>query len=434
MRVYDLIAKKRDGYNLSSKEIEALITGYVNGTIPDYQIAAWAMAVFFQGMNNQEIKSLTEQMVLSGETIDLKTIQGIKVDKHSTGGVGDTTTLILGPIVAAGGIPVAKMSGRGLGHTGGTIDKLAAIPGFHVELTKEQFIKQVNTIKLAVVGQSGNLVPADKKLYALRDVTATVNSIPLIASSIMSKKIAAGADAIVLDVKVGNGAFLTKLEEACQLAETMVNIGKGFNRKTLAVITNMNQPLGQAIGNSLEVKEAILTLKGQGPEDLTNLCLELAAHMFVLAKKASSFQVGYELARELLFNGQALVKFAEFIQAQGGDVGIIENLELLPLASQKIKIRSKNKGYVESINTQEIGRAAMVLGAGRSKKEDNIDLGVGITVLKKIADQVHENDVLAEVYYNNPLKAKEVISIIANAYHLTEEKVNTPQLIFKTIQ
>ncbi|MGI6226380.1 MAG: pyrimidine-nucleoside phosphorylase [Peptococcales bacterium] len=434
MRIFDLIARKRDGYNLSVQEIELLINGYVNGTIPDYQIAAWAMAVFFQGMNEEEIKSLTKQMVLSGDLIDLSAILGIKVDKHSTGGVGDTTTLILGPIVAAGGVPVAKMSGRGLGHTGGTIDKLEAIPGFHVELSIEQFIEQVNKIKLAVVGQTGNLVPADKKLYALRDVTATVNSIPLIASSIMSKKIAAGADAILLDVKTGNGAFLGKLDEAVQLAQIMVKIGKSFKKDTLALITNMNQPLGRAIGNSLEVKEAIETLKGQGPDDLTQLCLELSAHMFVLGKKVATYQEGFVLAEKLLFGGQALNKFSEFIEAQGGDNNIIDNLDLLPLAPYRILIKSKKEGFVESIQTQEIGRAAMVLGAGRSKIEDSIDLGVGIIVFKKVGDLVHMNDALAEVYYSNEEKAKEAISIIENAYNLRDDKVEPLPLVLKTIK
>lgn len=318
MRAYDIIAKKRDGQNLTKEEIEYFIQGYVKGFIPDYQVSAWAMAVFFRGMNDEEIAFLTKEMIKSGETIDLSEIKGIKVDKHSTGGVGDTTTLVLGPLVAAGGVPVAKMSGRGLGHTGGTIDKLEAIPGFNVELTREEFIKQVNSINLAIVGQSGNLVPADKKLYALRDVTATVNSIPLIASSVMSKKIAAGADAILLDVKVGNGAFIKDISEAKKLARVMVNIGNNFNRKTMAVISNMNQPLGEAIGNSLEVREAILTLKGQGPKDLTELCLVLASYMFVLGKKTTNFEEGYEYATEILYSGKGLLKFGEFIKAQIG--------------------------------------------------------------------------------------------------------------------
>ncbi|KJS22494.1 MAG: thymidine phosphorylase [Clostridiaceae bacterium BRH_c20a] len=433
MRIYDIIAKKRDGYSLSPKEIEILIRGYVDGTIPDYQVAAWAMAVFFQGMDEEEIKALTQQMIISGDSIDLSAIEGIKVDKHSTGGVGDTTTLVLGPIVAAGGAPVAKMSGRGLGHTGGTIDKLESIPGFHVELTNKQFVKQVNEIKLAVIGQTGNLVPADKKLYGLRDVTATVNSMPLIASSIMSKKIAAGADAIMLDVKTGNGAFLKDLNEAIELAKTMVNIGNNFNRDTIAIISNMNQPLGWAVGNSLEVQEAIMTLKGKGPEDLTKLCLELAAHMFVLGKRTSEFTEGLVLAEELLYSGKALAKFAEFIKAQGGDATVIDNLEKLPQAKYKLKIISLHSGYIESIETQEIGRAAMLLGAGRSKKEDVIDLGVGIMIRKKIGDQVTKNDVLAEVYYNKDEKAQEVIPIIQNAYSFNTGKINKPPLILKTI-
>jgi len=433
MRVYDIIAKKRDGYCLTSKEIEIIIRGYVDGTIPDYQVAAWAMAVFFQGMDKEEIITLTHEMVISGDTIDLSAIEGIKVDKHSTGGVGDTTTLVLGPIVAAGGIPVAKMSGRGLGHTGGTIDKLESIPGFHVELTNEQFIKQVNEIKLAVIGQTGNLVPADKKLYGLRDVTATVNSIPLIASSIMSKKIAAGADSIILDVKTGNGAFLKEVKEAVELAEIMVNIGKNFNRDTIAIISNMNQPLGWAVGNSLEVREAIMTLRGEGPEDLTRLCLELAAHMFVLGKKTSEFNEGLALAEEMLYGGQALTKFAEFIKAQGGDAAVIDNLEKLPLANHKLKITSLHSGYIESIETQEIGRAAMLLGAGRGKKEDVIDLGVGIMIHKKIGDKVIKNDILAEVYYNEDKKVQEAVNLIQNAYSSNTERIEKPPLILKTI-
>lgn len=434
MRVYDLIAKKRDGGNLSAEEIKFLIDGYVKDLIPDYQIAAWLMAVYFQGMDDEEIINLTKEMVLSGEVIDLSDIKGIKVDKHSTGGVGDTTTLILGPIVAAGDIPVAKMSGRGLGHTGGTIDKLEGIPGFRVELSKEEFLNQVNKIKLAVVAQTGNIVPADKKLYALRDVTATVNSIPLIASSIMSKKIAAGADAILLDVKAGSGAFLTELTEAIQLAQLMVKIGQGFKRETVAVLTNMDQPLGYAVGNALEVKEAIMTLKGQGPEDLTQLCLELAAHMFVLAEKASNFQDGYTLAEELLSSGKALEKFRELIHAQGGDVRVIDQPDLLPSASNTLAVYSKETGYVKKIDAQEIGKGAMLLGAGRSKKEDIIDLGVGITLRKKIGDFVENGGVLAEIHYNEQRKLQEVESIIENAYIISHEKVGKPPLIYQTIK
>jgi len=433
MRVYDIISKKRDGFSLSQEEIQFLIEGYVKGSIPDYQIAAWLMAVFFQGMEEEELINLTRQMVLSGDTIDLSGIEGIKVDKHSTGGVGDKTTLILGPIVAAGGVPVAKMSGRGLGHTGGTIDKLEAIPGFRVELTKEQFVGQVNKIKLAVVSQSGNIVPADKKLYALRDVTATVNSIPLIASSVMSKKIAAGADAIVLDVKTGSGAFINELAEAVQLAQLMVKIGKGFNRKTIALITNMDQPLGQAVGNALEVKEAILTLKGQGPDDLTGLCLELAAHMFVLAQKVSSIEEGISLAEELLNTSKALDKFREFIHAQGGDIKVIDDFSLFPSSQYRVSVCSKEDGYVESIAAQEIGKTAMVLGAGRSKKEDKIDLGAGIIVKKKIGDFVQKGEALAEVHYNDQGKAQEAVTLIEKAYSISSQKVSKPPLIYQTI-
>jgi len=434
MRVYDLISKKRDGEQLTSQEIDYLIQGYVKGEIPDYQVSAWAMAVYLQGMSNKETAALTNSMINSGETIDLSPIEGIKVDKHSTGGVGDTTTLVLGPIVAAGGIPVAKMSGRGLGHTGGTIDKLESIPGFKVELTREQFIKQVNEIKLAVVGQSGNLVPADKKLYALRDVTATVSSIPLIASSIMSKKIAAGADAILLDVKTGSGAFITDIDEAKKLAHVMVNIGTSFARKAIAVISNMDQPLGEAVGNSLEVREAISALRGEGPQDLTELCLVLAGHMFVLGGKAVNFEEGRDLAWQILTSGKGLTKFEQFISAQGGDTNVLKNLNLLPLAENILLVKSSCAGYVLKIQTQSIGQAAMILGAGREKKEDTIDLGVGLLVKKKVGDKVEKNDVLAEIYFNEIQKAEEAKTIIEKAYTFSDSPVEKPDLILDIIE
>lgn len=434
MHAYDIIAKKRDGQELTSQEIKFLIQGYAQGLIPDYQISAWAMAVFFQGLNDQETANLTKSIINSGETIDLSPIAGIKVDKHSTGGVGDTTTLILGPIVAAGGVPFAKMSGRGLGHTGGTIDKLEAIPGFQVELTKKQFIEQVNKIKLAVIGQSGNLVPADKKLYALRDVTATINSIPLIASSVMSKKIAAGADAILLDVKTGSGAFIKDVQQAKELAKVMVNIGKSFNRKTIAVISNMNQPLGEAVGNSLEVQEAILTLKGEGPSDLTKLCEVLAGYMFVLGGKTTSYSEGKKLAQEIISSGQGLNKFKQFIKAQSGNEDITHNSKLLPRTKNKLLVTSPQSGYIEKIHTQVIGQAAMILGAGRETKEDLIDHAVGILIKKKIGDKVSENEILAEIFYNEQNKAKETEKLILNAYQISANPVEKPELILEVIE
>ncbi|MGB8461691.1 MAG: pyrimidine-nucleoside phosphorylase, partial [Priestia megaterium] len=324
MRMVDLIEKKRNGHELNKAEIDFIIEGYTKGDLPDYQLSAFAMAIYFQGMTQEERVNLTQAMVESGDQIDLSKIEGIKVDKHSTGGVGDTTTLVLGPLVAAVDVPVAKMSGRGLGHTGGTIDKLEAVPGFHVEITNEEFIRLVNTNKIAVIGQSGDLTPADKKLYALRDVTATVDSIPLIASSIMSKKIAAGADAICLDVKTGNGAFMKKLEDAEELAKAMVEIGKGVGRNTKAIISDMSQPLGFAVGNALEVKEAIDTLKGEGPEDLTELCLTLGSHMVVLAEKASSLDEARAMLQEVIKNGKALESFKTFLSAQGGDASVAD--------------------------------------------------------------------------------------------------------------
>ncbi|HAA3983928.1 TPA_asm: pyrimidine-nucleoside phosphorylase, partial [Listeria monocytogenes] len=384
MRMVDIISKKRDGKALSTEEIQFFIDGYTNGEIPDYQASALAMAIFFQDMNDQERADLTMAMVGSGETIDLSAIEGIKVDKHSTGGVGDTTTLVLAPLVAAVGVPVAKMSGRGLGHTGGTIDKLESIEGFHIELDKKDFIDLVNRDKVAVIGQSGNLTPADKKMYALRDVTGTVNSIPLIASSIMSKKIAAGADAIVLDVKTGAGAFMKTDEDAENLAHAMVRIGNNVGRNTMAVISDMSQPLGEAIGNALEVKEAIDTLKGQGPEDLTELVLVLGSQMVVLAKQAETLDEARAKLIEVIENGAALEKFKTFLSNQGGDASIVDHPEKLPQAKYQIEVPAKSSGFVSQIVADEIGIAAMILGAGRATKEDEINLAVGLMLRKKV--------------------------------------------------
>lgn len=400
MRMVDIIEKKRDGQELTTAEINFFIEGYTKGEIPDYQASALAMAIYFQDMNDRERADLTRAMVESGNTIDLSAIDGVKVDKHSTGGVGDTTTLVLAPLVASLGVPVAKMSGRGLGHTGGTIDKLESIAGFHVELTREQFIDLVNRDKVAVIGQSGNLTPADKKLYALRDVTGTVNSIPLIASSIMSKKIAAGADAIVLDVKTGDGAFMKTQEDAEKLAHAMVRIGNHVGRKTIAIISDMSQPLGFAIGNALEVKEAIETLQGKGPKDLTELVLTLGSQMVILAGKAKTSEEAKEMLLDAIHSGKALAKFKEFLANQGGDASIVDDLTKLPQAKYKIELPAKQSGYISRMVADEIGVASMILGAGRATKEDVIDLAVGLVLHKKVGDKVEEGESILTIYSN----------------------------------
>ncbi|WP_276210608.1 pyrimidine-nucleoside phosphorylase [Heyndrickxia coagulans] len=400
MRMIDIIEKKRNGGELATEEINFFVKGYTEGTIPDYQASALAMAIYFKDMSDREIADLTMAMVHSGETLDLSAIHGIKVDKHSTGGVGDTTTLVLAPLVAALGVPVAKMSGRGLGHTGGTIDKLESIQGFHVEITTDQFIDLVNREKVAIIGQTADLAPADKKLYALRDVTATVDSIPLIASSIMSKKIAAGADAIVLDVTTGAGAFMKKEEDAIRLAETMVRIGNHVGRKTMAVISDMSQPLGYAIGNALEVKEAIDTLKGEGPDDLTELVLALGSQMVVLAGKATTLEEARKMLKEAIANGAGLEKFKKFVANQGGDPSVIDHPEKLPQAKYAIDLPAKTSGYVSKMVADQIGVAAMMLGAGRATKEDKIDFAVGIVLRKKVGDRVEAGEPLATIYAN----------------------------------
>lgn len=400
MRMVDIIEKKRDGQELTTAEINFFIEGYTKGEIPDYRASALAMAIYFQDMNDRERADLTRAMVESGDTIDLSAIDGVKVDKHSTGGVGDTTTLVLAPLVASLGVPVAKMSGRGLGHTGGTIDKLESIAGFHVELTREQFIDLVNRDKVAVIGQSGNLTPADKKLYALRDVTGTVNSIPLIASSIMSKKIAAGADAIVLDVKTGDGAFMKTQEDAEKLAHAMVRIGNHVGRKTIAIISDMSQPLGFAIGNALEVKEAIETLQGKGPKDLTELVLTLGSQMVILAGKAKTSEEAKEMLLDAIHSGKALAKFKEFLANQGGDASIVDDLTKLPQAKYKIELPAKQSGYISRMVADEIGVASMILGAGRATKEDVIDLAVGLVLHKKVGDKVEEGESILTIYSN----------------------------------
>lgn len=400
MRMVDLIEKKRDGGTLSEKEIQYIIEEYTKNQIPDYQMSALLMAIFYEDMTDEEITALTLAMANSGEVIDLSSIEGIKVDKHSTGGVGDTTTLILAPLVASVGVPVAKMSGRGLGYTGGTLDKLESIPGFKIELSEEEFIRVVNESQVAVIGQSGNLAPADKKLYALRDVTATVNSIPLIASSIMSKKIAAGADGIVLDVTTGDGAFMKNLEDARRLAHTMVRIGKLANRQTMAVISDMSQPLGEAIGNSLEVVEAIETLQGKGPEDLVDMCYVLGSQMVVLAKKAETLEEAHQMLQEALESGVALDKFKEMIRNQGGDATIVDEPERLLTAKYEVELPAKESGVVTQLVANELGIAAMMLGAGRRTKEEAIDHAVGLKLHKKVGESVQEGESLLTIYSN----------------------------------
>ncbi|HAQ1994692.1 TPA: pyrimidine-nucleoside phosphorylase, partial [Enterococcus faecium] len=412
MRMVDLIEKKRDGNELSKEEIEYIVTNYTNGKIPDYQVSALLMAIFYQDMTNEEITNLTLAIANSGDVIDLSSLEGIKVDKHSTGGVGDTTTLILAPLVASVGVTVAKMSGRGLGYTGGTLDKLEAIPGFQIELSDEEFVRIVNESKVAVIGQSGNLAPADKKLYALRDVTATVDSLPLIASSIMSKKIAAGADAIVLDVTTGDGAFMKNIEDARRLAKTMTSIGKLANRETVAVISDMSEPLGEAIGNSLEVVEAIETLQGNGPEDLVEMCYALGSQMVVLAGKAKTTDEARTLLQEALESGKALAKFKEMIQNQGGDPAIVEHPERILTARYTMELPAKQSGVVSKIVANELGIAAMMLGAGRKTKEEDIDHAVGLKLHKKIGDTVTKGESLLTIYSND----EEITSVIELLY------------------
>ncbi|MDF0726140.1 pyrimidine-nucleoside phosphorylase [Cytobacillus sp. S13-E01] len=432
MRMIDLIEKKRDRHELTSEEITFIINSYTKGDIPDYQMSAFTMAVFFQGMTEQERADFTLAMVNSGDTIDLSKIEGIKVDKHSTGGVGDTTTLVLAPLVAAVGVPVAKMSGRGLGHTGGTIDKLESVAGFHVEIDKEEFIKLVNQNKVAVIGQSGNLTPADKKLYALRDVTGTVNSIPLIASSIMSKKIAAGADAIVLDVKTGAGAFMKELDDAKELAKAMVDIGNTVNRQTIAVISDMSQPLGYAIGNALEVKEAIDTLKGNGPKDLEELCLTLGSHMVYLAKKASTLEEARKILIDAITSGKALETMKTFLSAQGGDASVVDDPSKLPQAKFIVDLEAKEAGYVSEIIADSVGTAAMWLGAGRATKESTIDLAVGLELRKKIGDKVTVGEALATVHSNQE-DISAVKEKLYSSIKISQDQVEAPPLIYDRI-
>lgn len=429
MRIYDIIMKKRNGGELTTEEITFFIEGYTKGEIPDYQVSALMMAIYFQKMNKRETADLTKAMVDSGEIIDLSAIEGIKVDKHSTGGVGDTTTLILGPIVAAAGVPVAKMSGRGLGHTGGTIDKLESFDGFSVEMPIEKFIQNVNHKKIAIGAQTSNLAPADKKLYALRDVTATVDNMSLIAGSIMSKKIASGADAIVLDVKTGSGAFMKDEDTAFELAQEMVDIGTHVGRNTIGVITDMDQPLGFAVGNALEVKEAIETLKGEGPADLTELCITLGSHMVVLGGKAENVEDAREILIDIINSGKGVAKLRELVEAQGGNTAYVDDPSLFPTPNIVEVVTASEEGYVKGIKADDIGIAALVLGAGRETKESEIDLSVGIVLHKKIGDYVKKGEAIATIYANDAEKKKSAEEMILKAYDIVEEEIKAKALI-----
>lgn len=433
MRMYDIIQHKRDNKELSCEEIQFFVEKYTAGNIPDYQAAALAMAIFFNGMTPEETAALTLAMAHSGDVMDLSPIKGVKVDKHSTGGVGDKTSLVLGPMVAALGVPVAKMSGRGLGHTGGTIDKLESFPGFQTGIPEQEFFDNVNRIGIAIAGQTGNLAPADKKLYALRDVTATVESIPLIASSIMSKKIAAGADVIVLDVKVGSGAFMKDEESAVKLADTMVRIGEAVGKKTMAVVSDMDEPLGFAVGNALEVKEAIDTLAGNGPQDLYELCLELGSHMVAGAGKAQNCAEAKEMLAGTIKDGSALKKLAELVEAQGGNPEAVYDTELLPKASIEYEYRADTEGYVSRIVCDIVGTSAMVLGGGRENKDSVIDLSVGIVLQAKKGAYVHKGDVLARFYANDENKLSDAVKRFADAYVIEDTRPAESCLIKKVI-
>ena len=433
MRMYDIIKTKRDGGELSKEQIDYFVKEYTNGAIPDYQVAALLMAVYFQGMNEAETLALTLAMAESGDCLSLSGIHGVTADKHSTGGVGDKTTLVLAPMAAVLGVKMAKMSGRGLGHTGGTIDKLESFPGFSTALSEEKFIQNVNTIGMAITGQTGNLAPADKKLYALRDVTDTVDSLPLIASSIMSKKIAAGADTIVLDVKVGSGAFMKTEEDAGKLAKEMVRIGHGAGRKTAAVISEMDEPLGFAVGNALEVIEAVETLKGNGPKDLEDLCVALGSYMLVSAGKADSLNEAADKLRGTLKDGSAYEKMIEFVTAQGGSREDVENPQRLLHAAYTDTITAPKAGYIAHIQSEEVGLAAMTAGGGRETKDSVIDLSAGIVLKKKVGDFVKENEPLARLYANDKDKLKAAKKRLAGAYSFSEEPVPARPLIHGVI-
>lgn len=434
MRMYDIIMNKRNGKELSKEEIDYFVNGFTKGEIPDYQASALLMAIYFNKMNKRETTDLTLAMANSGDILSLDKIEGIKVDKHSTGGVGDKTTILLAPLVASCGIPVAKMSGRGLGHTGGTIDKLESFKGFSVNLPEEKFIDNVNKHKIALVAQTGHLAPADKKIYALRDVTSTVDNMSLIASSIMSKKIASGADAIVLDVKVGEGAFMKTPREARALAQEMVDIGNNVGRQTIAIISDMDQPLGYAIGNSLEVIEAINTLKGNGPKDLLELTLNLGSYMLILGKKASSFEEGYNMLLENIKNGKALEKLKEFVKAQGGDEKYIDNTDSFEKASFILEVKAEKSGIISKIHAEEVGLIAMELGAGRVTKESKIDLSVGIVLNKKRGDKVNKGEILAYIHANDMKKGEKASKKLINAIEIQDSFKDDIPLIYEVIK
>ena len=443
MNTYDLIMKKRNGGILDKDEITYIVDGFTKGEIPDYQMAAFLMAVYFRGMNDEETTNLTMAMADSGDTLDLSRINGRKVDKHSTGGVGDKTSLIVGPILASLGVPVAKMSGRGLGHTGGTIDKLEGIPGFLTSISEEAFIKQVNDVGLAIVGQTANLAPADKKIYALRDVTATVDNISLIAASIMSKKLAAGADAIVLDVKTGTGAFMKTLEDSKKLADAMCRIGNMAGRETVAVITDMNEPLGNCVGNTLEVIEAVECLKGNGEARLMEVCRELAANMLVVSGKADSKDKAYPMIDDTINSGKAFDKMKEFVAAQGGDVSYLDNTDLFEKTKYEKIITGKdiikandidvNEAYLNECDNQEIGMASLLLGGGRRTKDEVIDLSVGIRLFKHLGDRIEKDETVAILYANDENKMSEAFNRFIKAYKVTKDKAAGNPVIYKSV-
>lgn len=435
MRMVDLIIKKRQGEALSREEIAFWINGYVNGSIPDYQVSAMTMAILFKGMNEEEVINLTDLMEHSGDTLDLSNLKGVKVDKHSTGGVGDKTSLVVGPMVVACGATLAKLSGRGLGHTGGTLDKLESIPGLTIALSEERLAQQVNDIGIALAGQTQSLVPADKKMYALRDVTGTVESIPLIAASVMSKKLAAGTDAILLDVTLGNGAFMKDIDQARTLAKLMCKIGNGLSRDTRAVLSNMNEPLGLAVGNALEVKEAIEALRGNGPEDLMDLCYTCGSIMLVQAKIAKDKIAARKMLEEVISNGRAFNKFKEMVAAQGGDVDYILYPRKFPLAKNIVPIYAKQDGYVKEINALEIGLSSMRLGGGRETLDDVIDMSAGIMLNKKVGDLVKEGEPLCYLHTNKSVDViNQVVKDVANSYVICKEFVEKPKVILEVIE
>ena len=433
MRIYDIIRKKRDKEELTKEEIEFFVDKYSKGEIPDYQASALLMAIYLNKMNKEETAYLTEAMMNSGEVMDLSAINGVKVDKHSTGGVGDKTTIALAPLMAACGVPVAKMSGRGLGHTGGTLDKLESIPGFSIEMTSKKFIDSVNDIKIAVCGQTASIAVADKKMYALRDVTATVDNISLIAASIMCKKLASGADAIVLDVKTGDGAFMKTLDDSFALAKEMVEIGTAMNRETIAIISDMDEPLGSAVGNSLEVIEAIEALKGRGPKDFMTLCETLGSYMLVSSKIASDYEEGVKRIKEALESGAALEKFKEFVANQGGNPKVADDYSLLPKASHIVEIKSDKTGFIEKIEAETVGVSAMILGAGRETKDDELDLSAGIILKKKVGDFVNEGDTLALMHFNRENKFEDAKERLKNSYVISEDKSEPKKLIYGVV-